>query len=104
MFNSLRTWWLALDCHWGAFHHCRRTARLQRQGLSPPDLARMVNRQYLVQLLEGSARYMLADDDFLSEDLEWAGFTFAQRTARGFRYRKVHLSLLMADQAREDRL
>ena len=59
-------------------------------GAVPPDLARVVNRQYLVQLLKGSARYMLADDDdFLGEDLEWAGFTFAQRTARGFRDRKV---------------
>jgi hypothetical protein len=26
---------------------------------------------------------MLADDDFLGEDLEWAGFTFGQRSARG---------------------
>ncbi len=61
-------------------------------GTVPADLARVVNRQFLVQLLEGSARYMLADDAFLGEDLEWAGFTFAQRTVSGF-------SLLIADRA-----
>ena len=88
MFNSLRTWWLALDRHWGAFIIAGGPCGFGL-GAVPPDLARVVNRQYLVQLLEGSARYMLADDDFLGEDLEWAGFTFAQRTARGFRDRKV---------------
>lgn len=88
MFGSLRTWWLALDRHWGAFIVVGGPPGFSA-GAVPPDLARVVNRQYLAQLLEGSARYMLADDDFLGEDLEWAGFTFAQRTARGFRYRKV---------------
>lgn len=42
-----------------------------------------------IESMKGSARYMLADDDFLGEDLDWAGFTFAHRTAHGFRYRKV---------------
>jgi hypothetical protein len=88
MFSSLRTSWLALDRHWGAFIVVGGPSGFST-GAVPPDLARVVNRQYLVQLLAGSARYMLADDDFLGEDLEWAGFTFAQRSARGFRYRKV---------------
>lgn len=88
MFNSLRTWWLALDRHWGMFIVVGGPSGFSAGAVSP-DVARVVNRQYLVQLLEGSARYMLADDDFLAEDLEWAGFTFAQRTARSFRYRKV---------------
>jgi hypothetical protein len=35
------------------------------------------------------SRYMLAGDDFLSDDLEWAGFAFTQRTGHGFRYHKV---------------
>lgn len=88
MFNSLRTWWLALDRHRGAFIVAGGPSGFSA-GAVPPDVARVVNRLYLVQLLEGGARYMLADDDFLGEDLEWAGFTFAQRTACGFRYRKV---------------
>lgn len=88
MFNSLRTWWLTLDRHWGTFIVAGGPSGFSARAV-PPELARVVNRQYLVQLLEGNARYMLADDDFLVEDLEWAGFAFAQRTARGFRYRKV---------------
>jgi hypothetical protein len=88
MFNSLRAWWLTLDRHWGAFIVAGGPSGFSAEAV-PPDLARLVNRQYLVQLLEGSARYMLADDEFLDEDLEWAGFTPSQRTARGFRYRKV---------------
>lgn len=87
MFKSLRTWWLARDRYWGAFIVAGGPSGFSI-GAVPPDLARVVNRQYLVQLLEGGARYMLADDDFLGEDLEWAGFTFSQRTTRGFRYRK----------------
>jgi hypothetical protein len=88
MFNSLRTWWLALDRHWGALIVAGGPSGFST-GAVPPDLTRVVNRQYLVQLLEVSARYMLADDDFLGENLEWAGVTFSRRTARGFRYRKV---------------
>lgn len=87
LFNSLRTWWLALDRHWGAFIVAGGPSGFSSETV-PPELARVVNRQYLVQLLEGGARYLLADDDFLEEDLEWAGFTFAQRTVSGFRYRK----------------
>lgn len=55
----------------------------------PPQIARIVNRQYLTQFLHGSARYLLAENDFLSEDLNWAGYAFETRTTRGFRYRKV---------------
>jgi hypothetical protein len=88
MFNSLRTWWLALDRHWGAFLVAGGPSGFSTEAVSQ-DLARVVNRQYLVQLLEGSARYIVADDDFVGEDLEWAGFVFAQRTTHGFRYRKI---------------
>lgn len=88
MFNSLRTWWLALDRHWGAFIVAGGPPGFSIRAV-PSDLARVVNRQYLIQLLKGSARYVLADDDFRGEDLEWAGFTFAQRTTHGFRYRKA---------------
>jgi hypothetical protein len=42
---------------------------------------------------------MLADDDFLGEDLEWATLTLAQRTSRGFRYRKTALKLLITVRA-----
>lgn len=86
-FNSLRTWWLTLDRHWGAFIMAGGPPGFSTEAV-PPDFARVVNRQYLVQFLEGSARYMLADDAFLGEDLEWAGFSFVQRITRGFRYRK----------------
>ncbi len=88
MFKSLRTWWLALDRHWGAFIILGGPSGFSTQTV-PRDVARTVNRMYLVQLLENNARYMLADDDFLNEDLEWAGFTFASRTSRGLRYQKV---------------
>lgn len=98
VFNSLRTWWLSLDRDWGAFIVAGGPSGFSTR-VAPTDLARVVNRQYLVQLLEGGARYMLADDDFLDEDLQWAGFTFAQRTARGSRYRKVTTARLSVDRA-----
>lgn len=88
-FNSLRTWWLALDRNWGAFIMAGGPAGFSIEPV-PSDFARVVNRQYLVQFLESSARYLLADDAFLDEDLEWAGFRFAQRTTRGFRYQKLN--------------
>lgn len=88
MFNSLRTWWLTLDRHWGAFIVAGGPPGFSINPV-PPELARVVNRQYLVQFLKGGARYLLAVDDFLGEDLEWAGFAFAQQSTRGFRYRKV---------------
>jgi hypothetical protein len=88
MFNSLRTWWITLDRHWGAFIIAGGPLGFST-GDVPGEIARVANRQYLVQFLKGGARYMLADDGFLAEDLEWAGFAFAQRTTRGFRYRAV---------------
>jgi hypothetical protein len=32
---------------------------------------------------------MLADDDFIPSDLEWAGFAFDKKSTHGFRYKKV---------------
>jgi hypothetical protein len=86
MFNSLRTWWLTLDRNWGAFIVAGGPPGFST-GAVPPELARVVNRQYLVQLLHGGARYLLGDDEFIGDDLEWAGFAFDQNTTRGFRYR-----------------
>lgn len=86
MFNSLRTWWLTLDKHWGAFIIAGGPSGFSIREV-PVEVARVVNRQYLVQFIKGGARYLLADDDFVGLDLEWAGFAFEQRTTRGFRYR-----------------
>ena len=88
MFNSLQTWWLPLDRHCGTLIAAGGPPGFSARPV-PPDFARAVNRQYLVQLLEDRARYVLAEDDFLGQDLEWAGFTFSQRTARGSRYLKA---------------
>lgn len=88
MFNSLRTWWLTLDRNWGAFIVAGGPPGFSMVEVAP-EVARVVNRQYLVQFLDGSARYLIADDAYLDEDLEWADFTFAQRTTRGSRYHKV---------------
>lgn len=88
MFNSLRTWWLTLDRHWGAFIIAGGPPGFTSNML-PEDAARVINRQYLVQLTHGDARYMLADDSFLEPDLLWAGHAFEQRTTHGFRYRAV---------------
>ncbi len=85
MFKSLRTWWLTLDRHWGVFIIAGGPPGFS-SGAVEADLTRVVNRRYLVQVLQGGARYLLADDPYLGEDLEWAGFTFAQQTMRGFRY------------------
>ncbi|GGB47378.1 hypothetical protein GCM10011505_30640 [Tistrella bauzanensis] len=86
MFNSLRTWWLPLDRHWGAFIVVGGPAGFTKEEVSE-DFARVLNRQYLSQLTLGNARYMIADDPFLEADLEWAGFAFEHSTTRGFRYR-----------------
>ena len=88
MFNSLRTWWLTLDRHWGAFIIAGGPPGFSNNDM-PLDAARMVNRQYLTQLTHGGARYMLVDDRFLESDLEWAGYAFEQRITHGFRYRAV---------------
>ncbi|HTH97494.1 MAG TPA: hypothetical protein VL574_08765, partial [Stellaceae bacterium] len=88
MFKSLRTWWLTLDRHWGAFIASGGPPGFSA-GAASHDVARVVNRQYLVQFLAGSARYLLADDDSVEADLAWAGFKLAQRTAGGDRYSKI---------------
>ena len=86
MFNSLRTWWLTLDRHWGVFIIAGGPPGFTKNDM-PEDAARVINRQYFTQLTKGDARYMLADDQFLESDLEWAGYGFEQRTTHGFRYR-----------------
>lgn len=88
MFNSLRTWWLTLDRHWGVFIIAGGPPGFTKNDM-PEDAARLVNRQYFTQLTHGDARYILADDPFLESDLEWAGYGFEQRTTHGFRYRLV---------------
>ncbi|MBX9898023.1 MAG: DUF4238 domain-containing protein [Qipengyuania sp.] len=88
MFDSLRTWWLSLDRHCGAFIIAGGPAGFSNATM-PLDAARMVNRQYLVQQQNSRwVRYLIADDDFLASDLEWAGYRFEERTKNGFRYRK----------------
>jgi hypothetical protein len=86
MFNSLRTWWLTLDRHWGAFIVAGGPPGFSSTSVDP-RVARVINQRYLVQLLHGDARYMLADDPYLEPDLKWAGFAFEQSTTRGFRFR-----------------
>ena len=88
MFNSLRTWWLTLDRHCGAFMIAGGPPGVSKQSV-PPEIARAVNQRFLIQLLHGDARYMLADDAFVEVDLEVAGFAFSQKTTCGFRYRSV---------------
>ncbi|WP_158213716.1 DUF4238 domain-containing protein [Sphingopyxis witflariensis] len=87
MFNSLRTWWLTLDQHHGAFIIAGGPSGFSSSTV-PPEIAHVINRQYLTQFLHGDARYMLAHDEFIPADLEWAGFVFEKKTTRGFRYRK----------------
>ena len=89
LFNSLRTWWLALDRYWGVFIIAGGPPEFTTN-IMPADSARMANRQYLVQHQNSlSVRYLIADDADLSGDLEWAGYRFVQRTTHGFRYRKT---------------
>lgn len=87
IFNSLRTWWLTLDRHCGAFIIAGGPPGFSSSVVSS-DVAQVINRQYLTQFLHGDARYMLADDDFIPGDLDWAGFVFDRKTTHGFRYRK----------------
>ncbi|WP_143412416.1 hypothetical protein [Gluconobacter sp. DsW_056] len=86
MFNSLRTWWLSLNRYFGAFIIAGGSPGFSNLGVQP-EIARVVNRRFLVQLLHGDARYMLADDEHIENDLEWAGFKFDKNTTHGFRYR-----------------
>lgn len=55
-----------------------RSLRADRPGLTARD-------QYLAQFLHSSARYLPAEGDCQSGDLDWAGYAFETRTTRGFR-------------------
>lgn len=88
-FNSLRTWWLTLDRHWGAFIIAGGPPGFSNRAM-PRDAARVINRQYLIQHQNSlSVRYLIADDEDLPEDLNWAGYRFERRTKHGFRYCKI---------------
>jgi hypothetical protein len=87
-FNELRTWWLTLDRHCGAFIVAGGPSRFSIIPM-PGDAARVINRQYLVQHGNGmTVRYLIADDPYVDEDLEWAGYSFERRTTHGARWRK----------------
>jgi len=86
IFNSLRTWWLTLDRYWGAFIIAGGPPGFSSQAVEH-DVAHVINRLYLVQMLQGEARYMLADDARLECDLAWAGFVLEHRKTHSARYR-----------------
>lgn len=91
-FNDLRTWWLTLDRYWGAFIIAGGPPGFSNLPL-PPDAARVINRQYLVQRQNSlSVRYMIADDELLDEDLAWAGYRFERQTTHGARWLKPKLT------------
>lgn len=73
MFDQLRTWWLSLDRHWGVFLVLGGPSGFSSRPVEP-DVVRVLNRLYLTQLLEGGARYLIADDASVAQDLAWAGF------------------------------
>lgn len=88
-FDTLRTWWLSLAPHCGAFIVAGGPPGFSN-GVMPLDTARMVNRQYLVQHLNSPwVRYLIADDAYLDEDLEWAGYRRESRTTHGARFTKT---------------
>ena len=87
-FNELRTWWLTLDRHCGAFIVAGGPPRFSNDTM-PVNAARVVNRQYLVQHGNSmTVRYLIADDPYVDADLEWAGYNFERRTTHGARWRK----------------
>lgn len=87
-FNNLRTWWLSLDRHCGAFIVAGGPAGFTKATM-PADAARMINRQYLVQHGNSlTVRYLLAEDPYIDEDLAWAGYAFERHIANGERWRK----------------
>lgn len=86
IFGGIKTWWLPLDHLWGTLILGSGSPDLVITEI-PTNAVRLINRCYTAQLLEGGARYMIADDELLEEDLRWAGFRFDARTTRGFRYR-----------------
>ena len=88
--NLLRTWWLALDRQCGAFIVAGGPPGFSNS-LMPADAARVINRQYLVQLLNSRwVRYMIGDDEFLDDDLAWAGYTLAAGTTHGHRWQRAN--------------
>ena len=88
-FSNLRTWWLTLDRHCGAFIVVGGPPEFTNTFM-PEDAARVINRQYLVQHGNSLAvRYLIGDDPHLDDDLEWAGFRFDRRTTHGARWRKA---------------
>ncbi|NMN06723.1 MULTISPECIES: DUF4238 domain-containing protein [unclassified Novosphingobium] len=88
VFNDLRTWWLTLDRTCGAFIIAGGPPGLSHSTM-PPDAARMINRQYLVQHANSmTVRYLLADDPYLDDDLRWAGYGFDRTTTHGARWQK----------------
>jgi len=60
------------------------------------EVARVINRQFLVQFLHGDARYLVADDPHMEADLEWAGFASDRRTTHGARYPNANTVLAEA--------
>lgn len=89
LFNNLRTWWLTLDRHCGAFNVAGGPPGFTNAAM-PEDAARVINRQYLVQHGNSlTVRYMIGDDPHLDDDLEWAGFRFDRHTTHGARWRKA---------------
>lgn len=88
-FNNLRTWWLTLDRHCGAFIVAGGPPAFSNSAM-PLNAARMINRLYLVQHGNSlTVRYMIADDVHLDDDLAWAGYHFDRRTTHGARWRKA---------------
>ncbi|WP_370675555.1 DUF4238 domain-containing protein [Pleomorphomonas sp. PLEO] len=87
-FNGLRTWWLTLDRHCGVFIVTGGPANFTNDTI-PLEVARVINRQYLVQHGNSmTVRYLIAEDSYVEEDLQWAGYNLEQRTIRGARWRK----------------
>ena len=88
-FNDLRTWWLTLDRYCGAFIIAGGPPGFSNSTL-PPDAARMINQQYLVQHGNSmTVRYLLANDPYLDDDLMLAGYGFERSTTHGARWRKL---------------
>jgi len=51
------------------------------------NVIRTLNRLYLVQLLESkTTRHMIANDDYLEDDLKWAGLQIDYKNPRKFRF------------------
>jgi hypothetical protein len=85
---QLRTWWLPLASHWGAFIIAGNGPGFS-VGAMPAGAAIAVNRRYIPQLMQSpTLRCVLADDGEIEADLELAGLTFEGRTTHGFRYRE----------------